>query len=222
LHILRRADVALYDRLIAPELLDELPSHAIRVYVGKKMGAHAVRQQDIQRMLIDFARQNKVVARLKGGDPFVFGRGGEEALALAQADVPFEVVPGVTSAVAAPAAAGVPVTHRGMARAFAVITGHHASDIPPMQTDWRIFSQIPTLVILMGMTRVGDIVRELLEAGRPADTPAMAVAWATTPRQRVVWTRLAELPKAVIQAGLESPTVIVIGPVVSLAEILHG
>ena len=217
LNILRQADVVLYDRLIAQELLDELPSHAIRVYVGKKMKQHAARQEDIQQMLIDFARQNKLVVRLKGGDPFVFGRGGEEALALARAGVSFEVVPGVTSAVAASAYAGVPVTHRGVARAFAVITGHHASDLPPMQTDWSVFTNIPTLVILMGITRVKIIVDELLAAGRPADTPAMVVEWATTDRQRVVQAPLAELPAAVAREDVESPAVIIIGPVVSLS-----
>jgi uroporphyrin-III C-methyltransferase len=221
LNILRQADVALYDRLTAPELLEELPPHAIRVYVGKKMGKHAVRQEDIQRMLIDFARQDRVVVRLKGGDPFVFGRGGEEALALARADVPFEVVPGVSAAVAAPAYAGIPVTHRGVARAFAVITGHHAANLPPMQTDWRVFSNIPTLVILMGITRVREIVEELLEAGRPEDTPAAVIEWATTPRQRVVRAALAELPDAVAREKVESPAVIVLGQVVKLGEELQ-
>lgn len=217
LNILRQADVVLYDRLIAQELLDELPPHAIRIYVGKKMNQHAARQEDIQQMLIEFALQDKLVVRLKGGDPFVFGRGGEEALALARARVPFEVVPGITSAVAASTYAGVPVTHRGVARAFAVITGHHASDLPPMQTDWSVFTNIPTLVILMGITRVKVIVDELLAAGRPADTPAMAVEWATTARQRVVQAPLAELPEAVAREKVESPAVIIIGPVVSLS-----
>ncbi len=221
LNILRQADVILYDRLIAPELLEELPPHAIRVYVGKKMGKHAVQQEDIQRMLIDFARQDKLVVRLKGGDPFVFGRGGEEALALAQAGVPFEVVPGVSSAVAAPAYAGIPVTHRGIARSFAVITGHHAANLPPMQRDWRVFSNIPTLVILMGITRIREIVEELLEAGRPGNTPAAVIEWATTPRQRVVRATLAELPETVMREKVESPAVIVVGEVVGLGDALQ-
>jgi len=218
LNLLRQADVVLYDRLIAPELLDELPAHAIRIYVGKKMGKHAVRQEDIQRLLIDFARQGKRVVRLKGGDPFVFGRGGEEALALARAGAPFEIVPGVSAAIAAPAYAGVPVTHRGMARSFAVITGHHASNLPAMSTDWRVFANIPTLIILMGITRVEEIVRELLEAGRPPDTPAMTIERATTDRQRVVSAPLIALPDAVKRADGESPAVIVIGPAVDLGK----
>ncbi len=218
LNLLRQADVVLYDRLIPPELLDEVPSHAIRVYVGKKMGDHAMRQEDIQRMLIEFARQGKRVVRLKGGDPFVFGRGGEEALALARAGVPFEIVPGVSSAIAAPAYAGIPVTHRGLARSFAVITGHHAAGLPAMSTDWRVFANIPTLVILMGITRVEQIVRELLDAGRPADTPAAVIAWATTERQQVVRTQLSALPAAVKEADIESPAVIIVGPVAGLGE----
>ncbi len=218
LNLLRQADVILYDRLIAPELAEEFPASATRIYVGKEMGKHAVRQPEIQRMLIDFARQNQAVVRLKGGDPFVFGRGGEEALALSRAGVPFEVVPGVSSAVAAPAYAGIPVTLRGMARAFAVITGHHAAGLPPMQTDWRFFTNIPTLVILMGITRVQSIVDELLEAGRPPESAAAVIEWATTSRQRVVRTTLSRLPDAVARENIGSPAVIVIGPVVALGQ----
>ncbi len=218
LQILRQADVVLYDRLIAPELLDALPPHAIRIYVGKKMHHHAVPQKDIQQMLIHFARQGKLVVRLKGGDPFVFGRGGEEALALRGAGVPFEVVPGVSSAVAAPAYAGVPVTHRGVARAFAVITGHQAATHGGGPVDWSAFASIPTLVILMGVTRVKEIVAGLLAAGRAEDTPAMVVEWATTERQRIVQAPLGELPEKIALADIRSPAVIVVGEVVSLGE----
>lgn len=218
LKLLQQADVVLYDRLIAPELLQHAPADAELIFVGKKMAKHTVPQQKINKMLVAHVRAGKMVVRLKGGDPFVFGRGGEEALALADAGLPFEIVPGVSSAIAAPAYAGIPVTHRGVARSFAVITGHHASGLPKIDTDWRVFGNIPTLVILMGVKRIQFIVDELLAAGRPPDTPAMAVQSGGTAAQKTVRAALASLPQAVAEAGIVSPAVIVIGEVVRLAE----
>ncbi len=218
LKLLQLADVVIYDRLIALELLHHARSDAELIFVGKKRAKHIVPQWEINEMLVTYVRAGKMVVRLKGGDPFVFGRGGEEALALSDAGLPFEIVPGVSSAIAVPAYAGIPVTHRGVARSFAVITGHHASGLPKIDTDWRVFSNIPTLVILMGVKRIQFIVDELLAAGRPPDTPAMVVQSGATPAQKTVRATLASLPQAVADAGIGSPAVIVIGEVVRLAK----
>jgi uroporphyrinogen III methyltransferase/synthase len=161
--------------------------------------------------------------RLKGGDPFVFGRGGEEAEALAAAGVPFAVVPGVTSAIAAPAAAGIPVTHRGVATSFTVVTGHEDPGKPSEQTDWSALAAVPgTLVILMGMGRLSDIAAALLAAGRPADEPAAAVQWGTTPRQRSAVATLGTLARRVEEEGLGPPAVVVVGEVAALAPAIAG
>lgn len=218
LNLLRRAEVVVYDRLIAPELLTEVPAGAELIFVGKKSGRHTMSQEEINALLVEWVRAGKQVVRLKGGDPFVFGRGGEEALALAEAGLPFEIVPGISSAISAPAFAGVPVTHRGVARSFAVITGHHASGMPKIDTDWRVFGNIPTLVILMGVERIRHIVEQLMTAGRPGDTPAMAIQSGATARQVSVTATLETLAEAIDEAGLTSPAVIVIGEVVHLAE----
>ncbi len=220
LKLLQSADVVVYDRLIASELLHHARADAELIFVGKKMAKHTVPQWKINQLLVARVRAGQMVVRLKGGDPFVFGRGGEEALALANAGLPFEIVPGVSAAIAAPAYAGIPVTHRGVARAFAVITGHHASGLPKIDTDWRVFNNIPTLVILMGVKRIQFIVDELLAAGRSPDTPAMVVQSGGTPAQKTVRAELASLPQAIADADVASPAVIVIGEVVRLAETL--
>ncbi|MCG3211474.1 MAG: Uroporphyrinogen-III C-methyltransferase [Anaerolineae bacterium] len=217
LNLLRRAEVVVYDRLIAPELLAEAPAGAELVFVGKESGKHTLPQSKINALLVERVRAGRQVVRLKGGDPFVFGRGGEEALALAEAGLPFEIVPGVTASVAVPAFAGVPVTHRGVARSFAVITGHHASGMPKIDTDWRVFGNIPTLVILMGVKRIRHIARDLMAAGRPADTPAMAIQSGATDQQFSVTATLETLPDAFDAAGITTPAIIVIGEVVRLA-----
>jgi uroporphyrin-III C-methyltransferase len=178
------ADVVVYDRLAAPELLDLAPPNAERVYVGKEPGRPAMPQQRIDALLVDRARTGATVVRLKGGDPFVFGRGGEEALACAQAGVPFEVVPGVTAAVAAPAAAGIPVTHRGVARSFAVVTASSAHDDGVDLT--QVANAADTLVLLMAAGTLEETCRTLIDAGRPESEPAAIVQWATTKDQRQV------------------------------------
>ncbi len=218
LELLRRADVVLYDRLVAPELLDEVRLDAERIPVGKQPGHHPVDQATIHRLLIHHVRAGKQVVRLKGGDPMVLGRGGEEALALRLAGLPYEIVPGVSSALAVPAYAGVPLTHRGLATGFAVVTGHEC--VTSSGTDWEALARIPTLVILMGVRRIPAIVERLLAAGRAPDTPAIAIQEGTTEAQRVVRAPLAELPLAMRAADLRSPAVIVVGPVVGLHELL--
>lgn len=218
LALLRRADVVIYDRLVAPDLLDLARPDAERIFVGKRPGHHTLDQAAINRLLVERVRAGYQVVRLKGGDPFVFGRGGEEALALRLAGLPYEIVPGVSSALAVPAYAGVPVTHRGLATGFAVVTGHECT--ASSGTDWEALARIPTLVILMGVRHIGQIVARLLAAGKPPDTPAVAIHQGTTSDQRSVRATLAELPHAMAQARLTAPAVIVIGPVAGLHDLL--
>jgi uroporphyrinogen III methyltransferase/synthase len=215
---LERADVVVYDRLIDPSLLEYAPAGAERVYAGKAASHKALTQDEINALLIDRGRATRVV-RLKGGDPFVFGRGGEEALALAAAGVPFEVVPGVTSAVAAPAYAGVPVTHRGLASSFAVVTGHEDEDKPESMVDWRaLATAVDTIVVLMGSAALAKVAQALTAGGRDAATPAVSIEWGSTTQQRSVAAPLTEIAAAVRDAGLGSPLLTVIGRVAELRD----
>jgi uroporphyrinogen III methyltransferase/synthase len=207
------ADVVVYDRLVAPELLDLAPN-AERIYVGKEPGRPATPQREIERILVERALTGEVVVRLKGGDPFVFGRGGEEVAACVAAGVPCEVVPGVSSAIAAPAAAGIPVTHRGVGRSFAVVTGStaHGDEVdlsaPATATD--------TLIVLMAAGRLRRTCDQLIAAGRPPDEAAAIVQWAWTPEQRSVAGTLADLPTLAEAASIGPPATLVVGHVVSL------
>jgi uroporphyrin-III C-methyltransferase len=217
LRVLRCAEVVVYDALIDAGLLDEAPAGAELIFAGKRAGQHSMSQEEINDLLLAKARQYRTVVRLKGGDPFVFGRGSEELAHLAAAGVPVEVVPGVSSAVAAPAAAGVPVTHRNLSRSFAVVTGHLAED-STHGPDWSALARIDTLVVLMGLRKVAEITHNLLAAGRAPDTPAMIVAAATLPQQQTVTGTLGTLPQAAAEAGLaaDAPATLVIGEVVKL------
>ena len=209
--LLARADVVVHDRLSEVSLLDLAPSGAERVDVGKSPGG-PVAQEEINTLLVERGLRGQEVVRLKGGDPFVFGRGGEEALALADAGVPFEVVPGISAAVAVPAYAGIPVTHRALSTSFTVVTGHsrHAVDD---DVDWDALARAAdTIVVLMGVAHRGEIASRLQAAGLAADTPVAAVRWGTRPGQRTVRTTLGELAGAV----LEPPVTIVIGQVAAL------
>jgi uroporphyrin-III C-methyltransferase/precorrin-2 dehydrogenase/sirohydrochlorin ferrochelatase len=218
LRVLQQADVVLYDRLVASELLEEAPPYAERIFVGKEAGRHIMPQPEINALLIKQVRAGKRVVRLKGGDPFVLGRGGEEALALARAGLPFEVVPGVTSATAVPAYAGIPVTHRGVSTAFAVVTGHEAAGKPHSPTDWRALAAMPTLVILMAVKRIRSICDALLAAGKAPDTPTAVVSRGATSAQRVVRATVATLPDVLEQNPLPTPALVVVGEVAGLAE----
>ncbi|MGO9228396.1 MAG: uroporphyrinogen-III C-methyltransferase [Bryobacteraceae bacterium] len=209
--ILERADAILYDHLAPDALLALAPAHAERLYVGKKKSAHAFSQEEICGMLIDRARRGLTVVRLKGGDPFLFGRGGEEAEALAEAGVPFEVVPGVTTPLGIAAYSGVPLTHREHTSAVTFVTGHAVDSI-----DWSKLGQAETLVIFMGLTSFADIARALIASGRAPDTPAMAVRWATRPDQETVTGTLATLPGLIAVRGMKPPATIVVGEVVRL------
>ena len=215
--VLETADVIVYDRLVNPELLDWAPEDARRIFAGKTRGDHVLPQGAINAVLIHHARHGRRVVRLKGGDPFVFGRGGEEAEALAAAGVPFEVVPGVSSAVAVPAYAGIPLTHRDLSSSFAVVTGHDDPEKRRPPVDWaRLATSVDTLVVLMGQTRLGVIARELIAHGRSADTPVALISAGTTDAQSVVECRLADAGE--LARERPGPLLVVIGEVVRMRE----
>ena len=216
---LERADVVVHDRLGTEELLGLCRADALLLDAGKAPGRAAMSQDEINAALVEHGAAGRRVVRLKGGDPFVFGRGGEEAQALAAAGVPFVVVPGITSAIAAPAYAGVPVTHRGVATSFTVVTGHEDPAKPSEQTDWAALARAPgTIVVLMGMGRLAAIAEALLAGGRPVDEPAAAVQWGTTSRQRSVLATLGTIADRAREEGVGSPAVVVVGPVAALAD----
>jgi uroporphyrin-III C-methyltransferase len=215
LRVLRRSEVVVYDRLVHPRLVEEAPPQAERIFVGKHAPGHHLPQEEVNRLLIERARAGLCVVRLKGGDPFVFGRGGEEVEALRAAGVPYEVIPGVTAAVAVPAAAGIPVTHRAYASAFAVVTGHECDG--PSDLDWNALARIPTLVVLMGLRRLPQITARLLAHGADPNTPAAVIASGTLPEQRVVVGNLRTIAPLVQKAQLEPPATLVVGRVVELS-----
>jgi uroporphyrin-III C-methyltransferase len=219
LALLRRAEVVVHDRLVDPRLLDEAPLDAQRIFVGKASGAHVLPQARINALLIAHARRGRRVVRLKGGDPFVFGRGGEEADALATAGIPFEIVPGVSAAVAVPAYAGIPVTHRGAASSFAVVTGHEDEAKAEASVDWaRLATAVDTLVVLMGARSLPRIAAALLAGGRRPETPVALIRWGTTDSQVTLTGRLDEIADRAQAVHLAPPVVIVVGDVVALRE----
>jgi uroporphyrinogen III methyltransferase / synthase len=219
LELIASADVVLYDRLIPPGALDGARADADLRYVGKEPGRPAVAQEEINRLLVELGRGGRRVVRLKGGDPFVFGRGGEEAEALAAAGVRFEVVPGVTAGVAAPAYAGIPVTHRDAASAVAFVTGHEDPSKDGSALDWEALARFPgTLVFYMGIKNLGLIAERLVGAGRPASEAAAVVARGTLPGQLTVSGTLAEIAARVDEAQLRPPAITLVGPVAELRE----
>jgi uroporphyrinogen III methyltransferase/synthase len=217
LELIARADVILYDRLVPAGALDGARPDAQLHYVGKSPGAQSVSQEEINGLLVEHGRAGSTVVRLKGGDPFVFGRGGEEAEALTAAGIAFEVVPGVTAGIAAPAYAGIPVTHRDEASAVAFVTGHEDPAKDESAIDWQALAAFPgTLVFYMGVRRLPEISARLIEAGRAADEPAAVVERGTMPGQRTVAASLAEIAEAA--AGVRPPAVTLVGPVARLRE----
>jgi uroporphyrin-III C-methyltransferase len=221
LNALAQADVVLYDRLVHPDLLHYARPDAERLYVGKRSGnPGTTRQAHINQLMIDYACEGKIVVRLKGGDPFVYGRGGEEALALSASGIPFEIVPGVSAAVAVPEAALIPVTHRGTASAFAVFTGHEAADTDSTGIDWDIAARIPTAVFLMGVERLPEIVTELLAHGRNITTPVAVIEQGTLAEQRVFTGTLRDI---VVRAkDAQAPATIVVGDVVNIRGVIQA
>jgi len=215
--VLGRADVVVYDHLASPRLLDLAPPGALRVCAGKSIGHMTLAQKAINALLVEHALAGRCVVRLKGGDPFVFGRGAEEAEYLRAAGVPFQVVPGVTAGVGVTAYAGLPVTHRDVASAVAFVTGHNdpeASDAHH-RLDWEALARFPgTLVVYMGVTRLPSLCRTLIRLGKPASTPAALVEAGTIARQRTVVGTLADLPERVAEAKLGPPALLVVGGIV--------
>ena len=217
---LQNAEVVVYDRLISQEILDLVPPGAARIYVGKANGLHTLGQDEINALLVKLAQAGHRVVRLKGGDPFIFGRGSEEAEFLASHGIPFEVIPGVTAAAGCTAGLGIPLTHRGLATGVRFVTGHCRND-QELDLNWNSLADPDTtLVIYMGLANLAEISRNLIEAGLPASTPAAAISNGTQPGERMCRASLADLPAVAATQTLEAPVLIVIGRVVALARSL--
>ncbi len=222
LNCIRNADVVVYDYLAAPSLLAEASLHAEIIYVGKKGGDHTLSQDKINLLIAEKAKEGKTVARLKGGDPFIFGRGGEEAEVLVREGIAFEIVPGVTSAIAAPAYAGIPLTHREFTSTLALVTGHEDPDKNASSINWAsLATGAGTLVFLMGVKNLPRIVHQLVLHGKSPETPVALVQWGTTTRQRTVAGTLETIVARVTAAKLSSPAIIVVGEVVTLRDNLN-
>ncbi|SFM49950.1 uroporphyrinogen-III C-methyltransferase [Thermodesulforhabdus norvegica] len=221
LDLIAQADCIIYDYLANEALLSHARPNAEKIYVGKQGGRHSMSQEEINRLLVEKGRYLKVV-RLKGGDPFVFGRGGEEAEVLKEAGIPFEVVPGVTSAVAAPAYAGIPLSHRDFTASIAFVTGHEREDRQDSKVNWKALAELKgTLAFFMGVKNLPYIVDRLIHYGAPKDTPVAVIRWGTTPRQKSVTGTLGDIVERVKEAGITPPAIIVVGSVVTLRDRLN-
>jgi uroporphyrin-III C-methyltransferase len=220
LRLLGEAEVVVFDRLVSPEIMDLIPTTTTRIYAGKQMSKHELVQDEINDLLVSLGKSGRTVVRLKGGDPFVFGRGSEEAEVLSKAGIAFEVVPGISSASGCATYAGIPLTHRGLSQGVRFLPGH-CRDGKPLDYDWsKLADPDCTLAIYMGLSNLQLIADELTRAGLPAHTPAAAIQNGTTPRQRRVLGTLATLPERARNAGLKAPTLIIVGRVVELAGAL--
>lgn len=219
---LKMADVVVYDRLADDRILRWAPEDAEYIYVGKASSNHTMKQEDINQLLVDKAKEGKCVVRLKGGDPFVFGRGGEEGLLLRENNLPFEIVPGITSAISVPAYAGIPVTHRAVATSFAVVTGHEDPTKGKSNMRWEHLAMgVDTLVFLMGVANLPHITSKLIENGRSADTPAAVIRWGTKPEQRTLITTVGKAAEDVAKNGIKPPAIFIVGEVVNLRDSLQ-
>ena len=222
LNCLRKADVVVYDHLANEEFLKAVPKEVERIYVGKRGGDHTLSQQEINSLIVDKARKGKIVARLKGGDPFIFGRGGEEAEELAEDGIPFEIVPGVTSAIAVPAYAGIPLTHRDFTSTVAFITGHEDPTKEESSIAWdKIATGVGTLVFLMGVGNLSVIAAKLMENGRDPDTPVALIRWGTLPQQQTTIGKLSNIGEISRLKKIQPPVIILVGEVVALRNQLN-
>jgi uroporphyrin-III C-methyltransferase/precorrin-2 dehydrogenase/sirohydrochlorin ferrochelatase/uroporphyrin-III C-methyltransferase len=218
LRLLKTADVVVYDRLVSADILELIPAGVSRISVAKSPGKHNVPQDQINEIIVNLAKSGRRIVRLKGGDPYMFGRGGEEVLALKQHNIAFEVVPGITAAAGCSAYSGIPLTHRGISRRVQFITAHFNND-EPVDLNWQsIADPDSTLVIYMGLANLPLVIRSLIEAGLPASTPAAAVQNGTTDAQQRVIAPLDQLDNAIHEQEMKAPVMIIIGEVVSLAE----
>ncbi|CNB42921.1 uroporphyrinogen-III C-methyltransferase [Yersinia intermedia] len=216
---IREAQVIVHDRLVNLELISQAPPHCQIINVGKTSNHHPVPQEQINQILVEHAMAGKNVVRLKGGDPYVFGRGGEEAEALAHEEIPFEIIPGISSAIGGLAYAGIPVTHRHYASSFHVVTGHMCQGNEPQ--NWDVLAQLDgTLIVLMGMTRQEEICQRLIDGGKSPDTPAAAVMYASQQRQEIAKGTLTTLKDEIVRKKLHAPALLVIGHVVNLSDVL--
>ena len=219
LKVLRKADVVVYDRLVMKILLKLTPAKAEKIYAGKRSGKHPMPQEKICAILTQRARSGKVVVRLKGGDPFLFGRGAEEALEMKRAGIQFEIVPGITSALAVPAYAGIPLTHRDYASSVAIVTGHEDPAKVKNRVKWeKLASSVDTLIVLMGVKKLKAIVQGLIKGGRDPKTNIAIIEWGTTKRQRKTIGTLEDIIKKANESRVKPPAVIVVGDVVSLEQ----
>ena len=217
LRLMQQADVVLHDNLVAPELLELVRRDAERIYVGKARANHTLPQEDINQLMVRLAREGRRVLRLKGGDPFIFGRGGEEIETLAEHGIPFEVVPGITSANGAASYAGIPLTHRDHAQSVTFVTGHKKDG--SIDLDWPALTRPDqTVVVYMGLTMAAELCAAFIQHGKPEETPAAVIEWATTARQRTLTGTLGSLPALIAAYGVASPALIIVGSVVSLAD----
>lgn len=212
------AQVVVYDRLIGDDIIAMIPQNVEKVYAGKSCRNHHMSQDEINACLVEKARENKIVLRLKGGDPFIFGRGGEEALHLVENNIPFEIVPGVNAADGCSAYQGIPLTHRGLASSVRFITGHQQKG-EPMQLDWRgLANEDTTLVIYMGLAHLEELAKNLIAHGLPADTPSVAISSGTTKHESACFAPLSRIFEEATKAQLKAPTISIIGKVVGLAD----
>lgn len=216
------ADIVIYDRLITDDIINLIPPNVEKIYAGKSCRNHHMTQDEINACLVEKAQENKVVVRLKGGDPFIYGRGGEEALHLVENNIPFEIVPGVNAADGCAAYKGIPLTHRGIANSVRFITGHQQKG-QPMNLDWEgLANQDTTLVIYMGLTHLEELAKNLIAHGLPANTPAVAISNGTTKDEAACFAPLSQIFEKATQMQLKAPTISIIGKVVGLADKIGG